>query len=194
MRTTRILATTIAAATLMAGAAGTAGAASGTTDTTVTLTSSDGALAVTIPDSSISPVDLGSTAVPSTAGTYSTSAFGSVTVQDTRAVTVGWVTTATSTDFCIDQSAGTAGVQCHATDTNQKILSSAVTYDPSTLTVDLGSVGAAAGVPGLLSSGATVTYTGTGNSTISWTPSLTFTLAATQVAGTYRGTITHSVS
>lgn len=168
-------------------------ATSGSTDATVTLTS-NGTLSVTVPDSSAGPIALGSTAVPTTASVWSTTSFGTVTVDDGRSGTLGWTATATGTDFCIDQDGATAGVQCHTTDTNQKILNTAVTYKPGTLSVSLGDGTLLTGTNGTLDVGATVVYTGTGNSSVSWSPTLDFALLGTQVAGTYQGTITHNVS
>lgn len=167
----------------------------GTTDSTFTLTSSD-TLSVTVPDDSGGPIDLGSTSVPDTATVWSVASgtFGTVTVADERSTTLGWVATATGTDFCIDQDGSTSGVQCHDTDTNQKVLSTAITYTPGTLSVSLGDLSLLTGTPGTLSAGATVEYTGTGDSQVSWDPALDITLAETQVAGTYQGTITHNVS
>jgi hypothetical protein len=48
---------------------------------------------------------------------------------------------------------------------------------------------------GLAAPGTAGSYTGdAGNSSTTWNPTLTFTLASSQVAGTYSGTITHSVA
>lgn len=167
------------------------------TDTTLTLTSS-GTLDITVPAST---VNLGSTAVPAAADTYTTTAgdFGTVTVTDSRATSILdgnlWQATATGTDFCIDQDATAAGTQCHADDLNQKILGSAITYTPGAPTANLGDVSLVTTTPGTLAVGATVTYTAvSGSSEVSWQPTLAFTLSGTHVAGTYAGTISHSVS
>lgn len=195
MRSARKIAAAALAGTLLATVFGVAGATAdtGTTDATLTLTSS-GTLNVTVPDSSTSPVSLGSTAVPAAASTYTAAAgtFGAVTVTDGRAGTLGWVATATGTAFCIDSDSATTGVQC-ATDVNQTIPAASVLYTPGAPTVDLGTLSLVAPVAGTLAVGSTVTYTGTGNSDVTWSPKLDFTLTAMQVAGTYRGTITHNV-
>ena len=187
MRARKFLALTVASLAFVALTA-----ASGSTDATVTLTS-NGSLSVSVPDSSSAPVDLGSASVPTTTSTWSTSAFGTVTVDDGRSGTLGWTATATGTDFCIDSDGTTDGVQC-SSDANQQILATSITYNPGTLSVSLGDASLLTGTAGTLSAGATVAYTGTGNSTVSWDPTLDFALLATQVAGTYQGTITHNVS
>ncbi|MDX1620806.1 MAG: hypothetical protein R3320_07445 [Nitriliruptorales bacterium] len=179
-------------ATVAAIAATALPAVAADTDATVTLTSS-GTLSVAVPDSSAAPVNLGSTAVPTTASTFSSTTFGTVTVDDTRAGTLGWTATATGTHFCIDSDTGTTAIEC-SSDTNQQILNTAITYKPGTFSVSLGDGTLLTGVDATLSVGSTVSYTGTGNSTVSWNPTLDFALLATQVAGTYQGTITHNVS
>ncbi|MBW3620202.1 MAG: hypothetical protein KY461_08155 [Actinobacteria bacterium] len=193
MRRSQKFAATALAGTLLATALGAAGAAAatGSTDSTLTLTSS-GALTISVPDSSAGPISLGSTAVPAALGTYTAAAgtFGNVTVTDQRAGTLGWVATATGTDFCIDADPVLAGTQC-SSDTNLVIPALSVLYAPGAPSVDLGTLSLTVPVDGTLAGGATVTYTGTGNSSVTWSPAMTFTLTATQVAGTYAGTVTH---
>jgi hypothetical protein len=60
------------------------------------------------------------------------------------------------------------------------------------------STGVGAFTPGALlnlsSSGTAGGWVGTGNNSVTWNPSIAFTLSPSQVAGTYAGTITHSVA
>ncbi len=49
-------------------------------------------------------------------------------------------------------------------------------------------------VPGVLANGAGPTWAGVGNNSGSWNPTLTLTLLGSQVAGTYTGTVTHSIA
>lgn len=60
-------------------------------------------------------------------------------------------------------------------------------------TVSLG-LGVPTPSPASLALGVSVAYVGSGCNVVSWDPTLTFTLLPTQVAGTYQGTVTHSVS
>lgn len=169
-----------------------------TTDTTFELTEATGAaLQITVPNEDATTLvhALGSTSLDSL--TWNNVAFGSVTVTDTRSLTVGWTATATGSNFCIDQDTSTAAVDCHATDLNQVVPAASIVYDPGTLSLvgglgDLGDVSVNAA--GSLATGAIVTYVGTGNSEITWDATLDFTFLATQVAGLYQGQIYHDVS
>ena len=79
-----------------------------------------------------------------------------------------------------------------ANDANRRVANTAVTYTA----VPSVSVGTGVATPsvGTLALGATVAYVGTGSNTVTWNPTLTMVLSPTQVAGTYKGTVTHSVS
>ncbi len=152
------------------------------TDATFQITSS-GSLGITLPAST---VDLGSV----TAGSVSfTPSLGTVTVTDSRAAIVAaWTATATGTHFDLqDVGADPANVA------NHRVANTAITY---TAVPSVGSgIGVATPTVGTLASGlATVVFAGSGSNTVSWNPTLGFTLLATQSAGTYAGTITHSVS
>lgn len=165
-------------------------------DTTATLTlTANGGLAVNVPTgTAAAPVDLGAHAADGATGVflpYTTSSFGDVNVVDSRAALIAeWTAVATGTHF--DLQGATADP---IGDPNQRILNTAVTYDPGAPTVNVGdALGLGTPVPGTLDLGATVLYAGSGSNDVTWTPSLTFTLLGTQVVGTYQGTITHSVS
>lgn len=153
----------------------------GAVGTTTTFTLAGGSIATTTPNGSS---DLGS-ALP-VAGTV-VGALEAVTVADTRgALVASWTTTATITDF----TTGTATA-------DETIGASAVSYTAGVLTP---SIGAAAGVPGVGVTGfdegakTVMTATAVGSNTSSFIPTLTITIPATAVAGTYTGTVTHSTS
>ena len=172
---TAVLATGLA----FAGFAGPALAANtGSTITTFAITG--GALNITVPASTVA---LGSVATgAATAGGQ----LGAVAVADTRGAVVNtWNTTVGSTSFV------TGGATADETVAKANI---AYSSGASTSTSGLGAF-----VPGTL---ATMTADGigagwaglSGNNTAAWNPTLTFTLLPSQVAGTYTGTITHSVA
>lgn len=162
------------------GVAGPAHAAT-TGDTTATFTITAGALNITVPASTVALA----TGTVNTGAATASGQLGSVAVTDTRGALVNsWTTTVSSTTFV-------AGVSAEQTVAKSNI---AYSSGASTSTSGLGSF-----VPGTL---ATMTAAGTGaawaglsgNNTAAWNPTLTFTLLPSQVAGTYTGTITHSVA
>lgn len=145
------------------------------------------------------PVALGSTGT--TIGAWTSGAYGTVTVTDTRTglISVGglspnaWTATATIGDFT--RSAAVTG----ATAAQTTIFATGMVYNTanpvtatssttgSTFTAVGGAV-AGAGTPVVAG-----TMASTGPNSQTWSPTLQVTLA-NQVAGTYNGTITHSVS
>ena len=174
---TAVLATGLA----VAGFAGPVHAAT-TGDTTATFTITGGALNITVPASIVA---LGSVA---TGAATASGQLGSVAVADTRGALVNtWNTTVGSTTFVTGTGTPTA---------DQTVAKANIAYSSgaSTSTSGLGAF-----VPGTL---ATMTADGigagwaglSGNNTAAWNPTLTFTLLPSQVAGTYTGTITHSVA
>ena len=162
-------------------------AASGGTAATFTLTGAS-SLAISVPDGSSTPISLGTA---STGAASLSHALGNTTVTDARgALAATWTATASSTDF----TTGTAS-------TNETVTKANVGYWAGVGTAQLGQVGAF--LPSgtvltpvaLAGSGATVgSWTGVGNNTVTWNPTITLTLLPAQVAGTYSGTITQSVS
>lgn len=169
----------LAVAALM-GVAGPAHAA-GTGDTTATFAITDGGLNITVPASTVALA----TGTVNTGAATASGQLGSVAVTDTRGALVNsWTITVSSTAFVT----GTSAEQTVAKD------NIAYSSGAATSTSGLGTF-----VPGTL---ATMTLAGTGaawtglsgNNTAAWNPTLTFTLLPSQVAGTYTGTITHSVA
>ena len=152
--------------------------ASAATGTTATFTLSGGSLSITQP----------STAALGTAATGAltlSGSLGSVSVSDGRGLlTATWTATVASTSFT------TGGGTTYET-----VAGSSIAYGAGTATATSG-VGAF--TPGVLTgmgtSGTAGSWTGTGNNSASWNPTITFTLSPSQVAGTYSGTITHSVA
>ncbi|MBK5306410.1 MAG: hypothetical protein JJD92_06960 [Frankiaceae bacterium] len=184
MRRTKTLASLVTAATVaMVGFGATAAnAVSGDTIATFTVTGSAG-LAITVPASTVA---LTSTAA---AGGVATSAgsLGDVQVTDGRgALLATWVTTVTSTDF-VTGAGATA---------NTKVTPANITYNPglvgaATVTGNGTFVPGTAGAIGAGRIAGSMTLA-TGVNTAQWNPTLAFTLATDQVAGTYTGTVTHS--
>lgn len=166
-------------------------AGSGDTPSTFALTGSVTGLAISVPDGSTSPVDLGS----ATTGAASLShALGNVTVTDTRgALAANWSVSGSATDFTNSTTGGSTA--------DETVTKANVGYWAGVGTAQAGQVGAfvPAGLVtapvSLAGAGASVgQWAGVGNNTVTWNPTITFTLLPSQVAGTYTGTITHSVS
>jgi hypothetical protein len=183
MRKSLALAVTgLTVASLAAVVPGTANAAD--TASKFTLAASSG-LAIAVPDGSTTRIDLGT----GNSGDASlTGSLGNVTVTDGRGALVAtWTASAVSTDF----TTGTATA-------DETVAGADVSYFAGVGTAAVGQVGAftpANVLPVAIGSSTPVgSWTGTGNNTVTWNPQLTFTLAPSQVAGTYNGTITHSVS
>ncbi len=179
MRKTLLVSST---ALIVAGVAGFAAPASAA-GTTTTFIVGAGALSVSAPASGA----LG-TGSP---GATASAALGSVTVNDARASLLGtWTTSVIGSAF-------TTGGGTSA----ETIPASAVTYasGPATATTGLGVF-----VPGQLttllavpidsSQVAFVRAASVGNSTATWSPTVIVNVPAAAVAGTYTGTITHSVA
>lgn len=175
-----VTATALAATGLLTALAGPASAA-GDTVTTFTITGAANGLSVSSPGTA-SAIGTAAAGASSLSGSL-----GAITVTDTRAaLTATWTAKVSATDFT------TGGGSA-----NETVQKSAITYSSGVGTAQLGQVGAM--VPSLNVSlagtgGTAATWAGVGNNTVTWTPTLTFSLLASQVAGTYTGTITHSVS
>ena len=155
-------------------------------DTTTTFTLTGGALTISAPASS----NLGSWA---NNAANASAQLGAVAVSDLRGALLGtWTATAAATDFAT----GTATP-------DETILNEEVDYWSGTATT---ATGTAVRVPGQASAAVAApladptnvtafTATGTvGNNTTEWNPTLVINLDGSQVAGTYSGTVTHSVA
>jgi hypothetical protein len=152
-------------------------------DTPTTFGITAGGLGVAVPASA----NLGSAAP----GASATSQLGVVTVTDDRAaLTAAWTATVTSTSF-------TTGGATPA----ETIANSALSYwsGPATATTGTGTPApgqATSGDAVVLSTGRTAFSwsAGNGNNSATWNPTLIVAVPATAVAGTYSGTVTHSVA
>jgi len=168
---------------IVAGAALPA-AADPTDDSITTFAITAGSLNVTVPASK----DLGS----GTTGANTISAqLGTITIADTRGALLGtWTTTVSSSDFVTG--GGTAA---------ETISAAAVTYWSGPATA---SSGVATRTPGQANAAAAQTLDTprtafsatliTGNNSTSWNPTVTVNVPSAVVAGSYTGTITHSVA
>ncbi|MDG4823171.1 hypothetical protein O7635_15045 [Asanoa sp. WMMD1127] len=169
----------VAAAAAMVGiGAAPAVAAPGPTATTgITFQITAGGLTITAPAS----VNLGSGV---TGGTVS-GAIGPVQVVDQRGLLVAaWTATVSSTAYTTG--GGTAP---------ETIAASAATYTPGLPTATTGVPVPVAGLPGTLGAPRTAyTATAVGSNSVTWNPNLSIAIPAAAVAGTYSGTVTHSVA
>ena len=171
----------LAAGLVVGGVAGQAQAAT-TGNTTATFTITAGALAITVPSSTVA---LGT--VNTGAGSVS-GQLGGVTVDDARGALLNtWTATVSTTTFVLPGATPTA---------DETVAKSAIAYSSGASTAHTGLGAFVPGVlPDLSSAGTAGTHAGAaGNSSTTWSPTLTFTLLSSQVAGTYSGTITHSVA
>ena len=176
MRRTKTLATLVTAATVaMVGFGATAQAA----DTTTTFTLTGGSLSVSAP--ATAPL-----AGTTTGTTTLTGSLGNVVVTDPRgALAASWTATVSSTDFTTGTSTA-----------NETVAKGNISYSSGAGTAAAGQLGAMVPSVGasLANPATAATWAGIGNNTVTFTPSVTFTLLASQVAGAYSGTITHSVA
>lgn len=181
MRTGRALAVS-AALTVCSAAAPAFAATSG--NTTATFSVTGGALAITVPPST---VNLGS----GTPGTQITAQLGPVQVTDARAqLTTAWTSSVTATNFTTGGGTGP-----------ETIANSSASYwsGPATATTGIGTF-----TPGQTNTAAAVTLAtsrtaftlagGVGDNSATWNPTLIISVPAAAVAGTYTGTVTHSVA
>ena len=175
---TKVIVAAAAGAALVALAAGPALAAG---DTTTTFTLAGNGIAVSVP----ATANLSSAASTLIGVTSLSGSLGSISVSDSRGgLAVAWTATVSSTDF----TTGGGG-------TNKTITNTNVGYTPGTVTGT--GIGVAAGTPApsLATSAPVVAATGvTGAESASWNPTVTVTVPSNVIAGTYTGTLTHSVS
>lgn len=167
-------------ATVSAVTLAVAAAPAGAADTTATFSLTGGDLTVSAPVTA----DLGSAA---TGDVTINGALGPITVEDLRgAVTSDWSSTVVSTDFT------TGGGTPAETVPNINV---AYTSGPATSTTGNGTfTPGPAGVIINVPQGIFSHSTGSGNNTATWDPTLFVALPPSAVAGTYSGTITHSVT
>jgi hypothetical protein len=152
--------------------------------TTTTFTLSAGALSISAPASK----DLGTGA---TGGGTVSAQLGTVAVTDNRGTTLGsWTATVSSTDFTTG--GGTA---------SETIGKAQVTYWSGLATASSGTgtftAGQASAVSAQDLSTARTAFSASavvGNNSVSWNPTVTVNVPSSAVAGTYTGTITHSVA
>jgi len=163
-----------AAVVLAAAALPASAATSGTTDTTFTLTA--GTIDITV--AANAALTNGASGATSVSGKL-----GDVTVADNRGGTANWTVSAASTAFTSTTGSTTSS-------------STAVSYNSGAIT-STGTVTAASSGTVAVSAIAAPVATGTlvsGNNTATWNPTLTVTLPASSLAGTYAGTVTTSVA
>lgn len=174
----------VAAAGITAAGLGVSPAFAGDTAATFTLNGNASGLTVSVPDGSVTPINLGS---GNTGDTSLAGSLGNVTVTDSRgALTASWTATVSSTNF----TTGTATTQETVAKANISYSSGAST---NILSGQVGAFTPSVGVT-LGSAKTAGSWLGVGNNTVRWNPTVTFTLQTAQVAGTYSGTITHSVA
>lgn len=146
--------------------------------TTTTLTVNTGTLDISVP---AGPVSLGSVNVSASAQTI-TGQLGVVTVTDGRGGTTGWTATAGGVDFTGPQTISVS-------------VAGSSSYSPGSVTVTGTATVASSNLSPLYPSAPVEVATGvSGVNTASWNPTISVTVPANALAGTYSSTITHSVA
>jgi len=153
--------------------------AQGTGSTPTTFVVETGELEISVPGAaSLGLAPLGATSI--------SGPLGDVTVIDSRgSVSGSWVTTVSSTSFVTGSGTGA-----------ETIPPSDVDYDPGAAVNTTGIGTFTPGTPGDLAAPITAFSASaeTGNTVVTWDPTITVHLPASVVAGDYLGTITHSVA
>lgn len=166
---------------VLAGFTPTAGAA----DTTTTFSLTSGALSITAPASkALGSADITATSVAGVS-------LGTVSVNDARGGLLGtWTASVTSTDF----TTGTATAAETIAKANATYWSGAATASSGTQVLTPGQALETAKVTLAASRTAFGASGVTGTATASWAPTIGFTIPSGAVAGTYTGTVTHSIA
>ncbi|MEV7180320.1 hypothetical protein [Kitasatospora sp. NPDC093679] len=155
---------------------------SGSNSTQISVIPNNGTLSITLPTTA----SLGSAAP---GGTLS-AGLGQVTITDQRGLANStWTATVSATNF----TTGTGAPAQTITTANVSYWSGQATNVNGTVIVTPGQSDAT-GKQALSSSRTAFSSTGNGNSSASWTPTAVVTIPAAAVAGTYTGTVTHSVA
>lgn len=160
-------------ASLAAAVALSAGAA-----TVATFTLIPGALSISAPTG---PVALGASQVASAGAHTFTGLLGTVTVTDDRGGATAWVASVISTSFVPDT-------------TGAAVPALAVSYAAGTVSVSALVTAVKPATTDLTGVSPVVNGTSTGISSASWNPTISVLVPPAAVAGTYSGTITHSVA
>ena len=182
----KAIVTTVLAGVVTAGAraAGPIAAQASTGPTSTTFKVSGGALNISTPDSAnLGTAAIGAANVSGSLGTVT------VTAQRASLSLASWTTSVTSSAFT------TGGAS-----QNETIPATDVGYNPGLATTAQTGIGVFA--PGLLTALTNISTPQTaftavaevGATSASWNPTITVTLPSSVVAGTYTGTITHSVA
>ncbi|HEV3169253.1 MAG TPA: hypothetical protein VGZ32_02895 [Actinocrinis sp.] len=159
-------------------------ATTGNTTTTFTVAATGTGLAITVPASAA----LGTGAPGSTI----TAHLGSVQVTDSRAVNpAAWTASVTSTDFT---NAAVTADTIPATDVNYWSGPTTATAGSGTFTPGQPLSGGQAPLNNTTPLTAMSLTGGAGSNSASWNPTLVVNVPAAAVAGTYSGTVTHSVA
>jgi hypothetical protein len=172
---------TIAAGLALSAAIASPAAQAAETGTTATFTVNGGSLAVSAPAASTlsSGVSIGTASV--------SASLGAVTVSDARSVIGGsWTATVSSTNFTTgDGSAGKVIDNANAAYTTglASLVSGAAVVLTPAVGASLDSAQTAASATAVL-----------GDSEVSWNPTVAVTIPDDVAAGTYTGTLTHSVA
>lgn len=179
----RKLVTLVISATALGGAVLAAPAASAGTVTT-TFTVSAGSLSVA---SAAATANLGTT-TSTVLGSTVSGTLPTVTVTDARASVAGWTSKIASTDFVNGtQTVTAANAKAYILAVNGPTLISGVAVPTTTAVLP------ASGVTLGATAATLVTATATGSNQVSYTPTIDVALDSKVLAGTYSGTITHSV-
>jgi hypothetical protein len=183
------LAGSVFAATPALAACGAGGSDVCTGSTVATFTLTGGALQISVPSGDATTPDTLGGANANSGDLSVSGSLGAVSVDDQRAALVAaWAVSVDSTNF---DNITTAGGSAQET-----VLNAAVGYDAGLLsaaTTSGNGVLTPLSAASLAAAAPAASWTGVGINSASWNPTISFTLLPDQVAGTYEGTITHTL-
>lgn len=173
--------------------------------TELTLNGQAGTVSITAPASSLAtPIDLGALNTGLAGPQALPNSLGGVTVSDTSTglLRVATVTVTSNLDsgttaFCHDDDGDISGGITCTGDAEDTVLSAATLYDWNTVTESGDGVGVADTVEADLAIGAAnavFTQVLPGSYQLDWDPIISITMLPTQAAGTYYGSLQHSVT
>jgi hypothetical protein len=182
MRNRRIVTLAVSASALLGMAV--AAPAASADDVTTTFSVTAGTLSVA---SAATTVSLGSSTATAL-GTTVTGKLPAVTVTDARASAAGWTSKVASTDFVNGtQTIAASKAKTYILTTDGPTVVSGVVVPTTTATSALTGIALSSTAANLVSA------TATGSNEVSYTPTVEVTIDSTVLAGTYSGTITHTV-
>jgi hypothetical protein len=160
-----------------------------TGSTVATFTVTGGTLQISVPSGTSGTPDTLNHANAAAGALTVSGPLGAVSVADQRAaLAAAWAVTVSSTNFMNITTGGTSA--------QETVLNTAVGYNPGTAAAATKTGNGTffpVNAPAVGAGSAAASWAGVGVNSASWNPTIAFTLLPDQVAGTYQGTITHTL-